>query len=367
MINFRTATRPGIGIALLAALAPLAQADQHIDIEKNRVVPVILDQKLSVRDSRRGDRFTATVADDYDLPNGTRFYGRVLDVHKRSDIQPPFIEVEFDRLRLPDGTREDIRAQPISMDGGIVKKDRWGHYYASRKVYHRDQTVVGGAVVGLVLGSLVHRPVEGAIIGGLAGVIVGMDQRTLADNETIPRGTRMGALFENPVHMAYNRDDWRDRGYANNNDDNYNRRPADEDTYDQDGRYSGSDRTQRDRDYRGDYRDTRVTYRGNELRYSDDARPFWIGNVLMVPLTRTADQLDLSVDSYQSDNTIIVEGDNSNLRLEQGSRRYRLNGRYGTLTHELVVRNGVTFAPIEVLAAMKRQPVLVNGSRVEGN
>src|SRR2546421_725428 len=117
MINFRNVTKPGIGIALLAALAPLAQADQHIDIEKNRVVPVILDNKLSVRDSRRGDHFTATVADDYDLPNGTKFYGRVLDVHKRTDIQPPYIEVEFDRLRLPDGTREDIKAQPVSMDG----------------------------------------------------------------------------------------------------------------------------------------------------------------------------------------------------------------------------------------------------------
>ena len=361
MIRLRIVNGPMLGITLLAALAPFAQADQHIDIDKNRVVPVTLDQRLSVRDSRRGDRFSATVADDYDLPGGTKLYGRVLDVHKRSDIQPPYIEVEFDRMRLPNGIREDIKAQPVSMDSGVVKRDRWGHYQVSRQVWHRDQTVVGGAVVGLVFGSLVHRPVEGAIIGGLAGVIVGMDQQSMADNETMPRGTRLGAAFETPVHLAYNGDDWHgDPGYASDRGDV--RRPE-EDTYDQDGRYSGSDRT-------GGYRterDAQITYRGNELRYSGDVRPYWIGSVLMVPLTRTADQLDLSVDGDRADHTILVEGDTSVLRLEQGSGSYRLNGKYGTLPHEVIVRNGVTFAPIEVLAAMKRQPILVNGSRVEGD
>lgn len=364
MSRFSIVSVPMLGFVVMAALAQIARADEHIDIEKNRVVPVTLDDRLSVRDSRRGDRFSATVADDYDLPGGTKLYGRVLDVHKRTDIQPPYIEVEFDRMKLPNGIREDIKAQPVSMDSGVVKKDRWGHYEVSRQVWHRDQTVVGGAVVGLVVGSLIHRPVEGAIIGGLAGVIVGMDQQKMADDETMPRGTRIGAAFEAPVHLAYNGNDWAgDRGYANERNSNDTDRRPGEDTYDQSGRYSDSGRT-------GGYRterETHITYRGNELRYAGSERPYWIGDVLMVPLTRTADQLDLSVDGNRPDHMILVEGDTSVLRLEQGSGSYRLNGKYGTLAHEVIVRDGVTFAPIEVLAAMKRQPILVNGSRVEGN
>ncbi len=363
MIKLRTLNGAMLGITLLAVLAPLAKADQHIDIEKNRVVPVTLDDRLSVRDSRRGDRFSATVADDYDLPGGTKLYGRVLNVHKRSDIQPPYIEVEFDRMRLPNGVREDIQAQPVSMDSGVVKKDRWGRYQVSRQVWHRDQTVVGGAVVGLVFGSLVHRPVEGAIIGGLAGVIVGMDQQSMADKETMPRGTRLGAAFESPVHLAYNGNGWRrDTGYNDQNANNGARPPYD-DTYGQDGSYSGSGRTG---GYRAE-REARISYRGNELHYSGGVRPYWMGDVLMVPLTRTADQLDLTVTGDRAGNTILVEGDTSVLRLEQGSGSYRLNGKYGTLRHEVIVRDGVTFSPIEVLAAMKRQPIFVNGSRVEGN
>jgi hypothetical protein len=86
----------------------------------------------------------------------------------------------------------------------------------------------------------------------------------------------------------------------------------------------------------------------------------------MVPLNRTAEQLGLSIDSYQSDNTIIVQDMDSHLRLEHGSRDYRLNGRYGTMPHQLEVRNGVTYVPIDVLARMKHDAVLVNGNRVEG-
>ena len=111
------------------------------------------------------------------------------------------------------------------------------------------------------------------------------------------------------MHVSYNRNDWHDGSYANNGHDNGDRSSADDDAYDDNGRYSGSDRTDRaDRngDYRDEDREARIAYRGNDLRYSKNARPFWVRDVLMVPLTKTADQLDLSVDSYQSDDTIIV-------------------------------------------------------------
>jgi hypothetical protein len=83
----------------------------------------------------------------------------------------------------------------------------------------------------------------------------------------------------------------------------------------------------------------------------------------MVPLNRTADQLDLDVDSRSGESYVITDSD-SNLRIEQGSRDYRLNGRYGTKAVRVQERDGTVYVPLEVLVELKRDPVYLNGVRV---
>ncbi|MEA2551894.1 MAG: hypothetical protein QOJ65_70 [Fimbriimonadaceae bacterium] len=355
---------------MLAALVPMASADSAIDIERNRVVPVRLNDDLSIRYSERGDRFTATVDNDYDLPTGTQLMGRVLEVHRKADREAPYLEVGFDEIRLPDGTRESIKAAPVSMENGIVKRNRDGHYYATRKVVRRDQALAGGAIAGLVIGSIFKKPVEGAIIGAVAGIIVGEKQASIQETATLPRGSRMGAMFERPMHVVYTGTDWRRDAYAYDRNDSRNDTTYDNrddrgwrttDTY-------RSDRSGQNERYSETYRSdraARITFRDRVLRFSGAAQPFYIGNTVMAPLSKTASQLGLTVDSYTSDGTILVEDSRNNLRLEQGSRDYRLNGRYGTMSKEVQVRDGVTYVPLEVLALMKREPIYANGTRVE--
>lgn len=361
MNHFRTLTSAGLSLAMLATFAPIARADTVIDLERNRVVPVTLNENLSVRKSHQGDRISATVENDYDLPEGTELLGRVASVKRQNGDEPPYIAVTFDTLRLPDGSRQPIKAEPISMEGGLVKRDSRGRLMATRKVIRRDQAVLGGAVAGLVIGSILKKPFEGAVLGAVAGIIVGEDQKSLQENATLPKGTRMGALFDSPVHVAYNGSDWRARGYDDRYDDQYNDRDARRD----DGyntrndhpvwrRVGGSESTS-DRDFN-------ITYRGRPLTFSERARPYRIGRTIMVPLVRTADQMDLTVDTDGPEGTLFVEGNDSRLRLEQGSSDYRLNGRSGTLTQAVSVRNGVTYVPLEILARMTDDPVREGGN-----
>ena len=326
----------GLSVALMAILAPIAKADTTIDLERNRVVPVRLNDDISIRHSRKGDRFSATVENDYDLPRGTRLMGRVLAVHKKSGLQPEYVELTFDRMTLPDGSREDIRAVPISLDSDAVRRDRNGRYYGTDKVIDRDKAVLGGALAGIVLGSIVHKPIEGAIIGAVAGVIIGQNQDSLTDNNVMRRGTRVGALFQRAVHVTYYQDRYGNDRYGNDRygDNRYGDNRNDDDRYDDDrdgdlnkdrdpyndrDTYNGRD-TYNDRDY-GDTdrygrsgRDARITYMGRELRFTGAARPFWQGKTLLVPLFRAADQLDLDVNSRGADSYVVTDSD-STLRI----------------------------------------------------
>lgn len=377
MRNIQILKNSGLAVAFLAALAPFARADTSIDIEKNRVIPVRLNDDISIRHSRRGDRFSATVENDYDLPRGTRLQGHVVSVHKKSDLQPEYIELTFDRMNLPDGSIEDIRAVPISLDSNAVRRDRNGRYYGTDKVIDRDKAVLGGALAGIVLGSIVHKPIEGAIIGAVAGVIIGQNQDSYGDNSVMRRGTRVGALFQRAFRVDYTGGRYGNDRYGNDRygndrygDDRDRNDRYDNDRDEDDGYYRGSNRDRYDQTSSDPYgwndrlsRNDRIVYLGRELRFTGAARPFWQGKTLLVPLYRAADQLDLRVDSRGRDSYIVTDAD-STLRIEQGSRDYRLNGRNDTMAVKVTDRDGVIYLPIEILAQLKRDPVYLNGRRL---
>lgn len=362
MINFRFATSGVLSAAMLTSFVPLARADTTISLERNRVVPVRLNKDLSIKKSHVGDRFSATVENDLDLPGGTEFLGRVTSVQKEHDDQPPYLAVVFDGVRLPDGTRASLKAVPVTMEGGVVKRDNRGRYYATRKVIRKDQAVLGGAVAGLVIGSILKKPFEGAVLGAVAGIVVGQDQKRLQETATLPKGTKLGALIDQPVQLAYN-GDW--RGYDEDvvYQDDYRNRDGYAQRRDDRGWRRGDRRDSRD-DYGYD-RNIRITHQGRVLSYDADASPYRSGSAIMVPLGRTADQLGLEVNTYERDGTIMVDNGEATLRLEQGSTAYRLNGRSGTLSNEVSVRNGVTYVPLSILAKMKTEPILANGTRVQ--
>ena len=142
-----------------------------LEVRKNDVIPVRFDSQLSTADSRAGDAFTATVEHDDIFPRGTAFDGHVVRVQHKTGRHAASMDLAFDDVRLPDGTHRDIAGVPIPLTSKYVDRDRDGHYVAKQGI--RKDTAVGvGALAGLLVGALLHKPFEGAFVGTLAGILV---------------------------------------------------------------------------------------------------------------------------------------------------------------------------------------------------
>lgn len=356
--------------ALVMATTAAALAET-VRLDRNQVIPVVLQDELSSEESRRGDRFYAVVENGYDLPRGTRFSGRVIDAQRRRGDRPAYLEAEFNEIVLPDGKRTRIRAIPISLNDRNVRRDRDGRIRTTETVVRKERVVGTGALAGLVIGALTKKPFEGLVWGTIAGILVAEGQSSEAQNGNIRLrgGSRVGVMFEDSVtvDLGNNRyDDWNrnDRNDDWGRDDPFRR----DDRYPRDDEWNRDDRRDQDRydewqrdDRYNDLARIEIRYRNDVLRFSRGEEPYRIGDTIMVPLERTARQLDLDVEMVRGSNVIWVEDEDSVLKIEQGTRTYRLNGSRGTLPRDVARRDGQIFVPLEVLAKMKTIPVYANG------
>lgn len=373
-MRFDLMSRIAVASMALAVLAGQATAEE-IYLRGNSVVPVVMDDELSFKESRTGDRFFARVEDTRDLPYGTRLEGRIVSMQRKRGDKPAFMDVEFDSLVLPDGSSKSIRAVPIPLGSKYVGKGRDGRLVAKQGAIRKDYYVWGGVVGGAILGSIIGRKTfEGAFIGGLAGIILA-EGASKEEGFALKRGARLGALIEEDVKVDYS-GRWEQNGYNGRYDRRtdpfgYNRRRGDDqgdgdtlpprngdaDRQPPNGRYD-----QRNQDSLiqedGEFR---IESAGRRLRFGVE-QPYRIGETVMVPLERAASQMGLDVEI--GGNIILIEGDDMMIRLEQDSDQYRLNGRRGSLSRNIVKRKGVIYVPIEVLALTKRDSVYLNGNKV---
>ncbi|MCB8933610.1 MAG: copper amine oxidase N-terminal domain-containing protein [Fimbriimonadaceae bacterium] len=333
-------------LALGLAVLPAFATAETVTIRRDSVIPVVLQDSLNFKDSRRGDRFSARVEESRDLPLGTVLEGRVLDVRPRRGDRPATMDLEFQNMVLPDGKRTGIRAVPIRLDDGRIRRGADGRLVASRGT-SKEKFVLGGFLGGLILGNSIKKPFEGAVLGALAGIALAETQGQDGDS-VAKRGTTLGAYFEREVKFDY-RGPWNSRDFRN--DDRYDPRDPDRRDYG-DGR-----------DPRDDRREPVISYEGRELRYGSNETPYWQGNTAMVPVERTARGLGLDA-AWAGNRTLLIEDDRNLMRLDADSDEYRLNGRRGRLPVALVERGGVWYCPIEAFSAIRSNNVQVNGSRV---
>lgn len=337
-----------VALVSLVSGSALAQSYDRIVIRDNEVIPVKFEKSINAKSAKRGDRISAMVDGDRYLPDGTRLVGRIAEVQRKDGDRKAFAELEFTELELPNGQRVQIDAYPVPLDSKSVTRDRNGRMEA-KKGTRRDNVVIGSTVGGLILGSLIKKPLEGAIIGVLGGILVAETDALNTNGELIvDKGQKMGAAFDREVVV-----DWRDRDYRNDRYDDRDRDDRDRDDRDYDV----------DRDDRYDRSDIRIEFQDKELRFNRDEMPYRDGSVTMVPLGDMASQLDLEI-SRTSNGIFYLEDEDNTVKLEQNKSEFRLNGKRVSLPKAIVVRDGVTYVPIEAFAAIKRDSLYVNGSRV---
>ena len=188
---------------------------RRVMLRANEIIPVSLDNSLSSAENRKGDTFTATVLtrdfDTYgDIPAGTKVDGHIAAIRRRNGDQPAILDLTFDRLRFPNGRTVKINGTLTSLDGKFVRENANGILVARENAKGADQRMVYagyGAGAGLLVGVLTKKPLEGAILGGALGYILGQvkkdnNARATRDVE-IETGTEMGVKVNNDVVVSW--------------------------------------------------------------------------------------------------------------------------------------------------------------------
>jgi len=335
-------------LLVLAACGASAQSYDRITIHDNEVVPVKFDHSINAKNARRGDRITASVDGDRILPRGTKLIGRVVEIQKKDADRKAFAELEFTEIQMPDGHRVDVSAYPIPLSDRSVSRDRAGRMEAKKQT-RRDHVVIGSTVGGLILGSLIKKPFEGAVIGALGGILIAeTDALNTSGDLIVEKGQKMGAAFDREVVI-----DYRDGDRYDPRDHRIDRNRSDDD---------------RNGEYRnGDERGTiLIEFEDRALQYGETRTPYREGPTVMVPLAETADYLGVKV-SRTADRSFYLDDEDNTLKLEQNNPEARLNGKRISLPRAIVERDGVTYVPIEAFAAIKRDSLYVNGQRVSSS
>ncbi|MEI6511921.1 MAG: hypothetical protein WCO51_01430 [bacterium] len=205
------------------------QNDSKIVIRDGTVIPVSLDQDLNSRNNRKGDRFTVTIYNDSNylnqLPRGTQIEGVIVDRQKANKNHPGMLKLRFERIVLPDGQSENIDATLVNLKN---KTTNSGRIIADRNKKDVTGAVAFGAVSGLIIGSANHKPVQGLILGAIAGALLGgATQGNTHDYRDIvlKDGTKFGVRIDQRLVFNNYRDNSRyDQNRDRNDDTNYDRR-----------------------------------------------------------------------------------------------------------------------------------------------
>jgi len=189
---------------------------RRIMVRQDEVIPVVLDHTLSSADNKRGDTFTATVrtgdSDTYgEIPAGTKVEGHIAAVHSRRNNQPAILDLAFDRLRFENGRSVKIDGTLTALDSKHVTRNENGVLVARDTGANgkTDQRLIYagyGAGAGLLVGVLTKKPLEGAILGGALGYILGQvkkDKEQATDDVTLHPGTEMGVRVNRDVAVSW--------------------------------------------------------------------------------------------------------------------------------------------------------------------
>lgn len=183
---FHNRLRMVLLVALVLGIAPLSFAQTSPGMKRRsttrRVVPLVpigtdlkvrLNDSLSSKDSRVGDRFTATVIDPSRFDEG-RVAGHVSSIQKSGKVKGrTSMNLAFDSIELRDGRRGVLHGYVTRVYGeGSGKADEEGGVESGSRTKQTVKRAGIGATVGAIVGGIAgggKGAAIGLIIGGAGG------------------------------------------------------------------------------------------------------------------------------------------------------------------------------------------------------
>ena len=392
-MNVRLMSRALLPV-MVAALAPLgarqasAQSRGRTEIPDNTVVRLKLDQSLSSRTARVGERFAAVLSEEdrSGFPMGTRFQGVVKDVRRHSKDKPGVLGVEFARAYLPDGARVDVDGKLASLAEEDVRRTSDGRLESRGNGNKMDWKwagygAAGAAVISALLGENI---LKGAVLGGVVGAAYGYFTKDKKKGDfrdvDLPRGTEFGMVLDRRV--AFNdRPSYRYTAGARYNDrrveDRYSDRRYD-DRYSDDRRSNDRYTERRSEDYRYERRtndrysnrpydrsNDRVLGERYESRFNNatvrvngrtvyfgSEKPRSVNGVLYLPLAPIADEARMRLSHRRGENSFTLDTPEGLAEGRVGESRVYLGRDSVTVQEEPLLFNNTVFVSAEFLRSV---------------
>lgn len=179
-------------------------------VPADTVIRVRLNEQLSGRTARVGDRFSANVTEPVHATGGvevvsvgSRVWGRVTSVRRAGRRTPGQILVAFNQVELPTGKTYTINGSLTSLQADDVNSDNEGTV-TGRGNRNRDAVFIGGgAATGAIIGAIAGGG-KGAAIGAILGGGLGTGARVYEKEKDaeVKSGTEFGVILNRSVVMT---------------------------------------------------------------------------------------------------------------------------------------------------------------------
>lgn len=202
----RRRTRPRLG---RYKRPPATQTQpNYYAVPANTVIRVRMNEEISSRNARVGDRFSTTVTEPvYSrgvevIPAGSKVWGRVSSVRQAGRRTPGNIAVSFYQVALPSGMSRAINGSLTSLQEDKVNADNEGTV-KGRSNTKRDVVFIGGgATAGAIIGAIAGGG-KGAAIGAILGGGLGTGARVYEKEQEadVKSGTEFGVILNQSVSL----------------------------------------------------------------------------------------------------------------------------------------------------------------------
>lgn len=189
-MNFRN------GLMALAALTAFvgttltASAQSTLTLYQGAQINGRLRNDINTGNAHVGDRFVMDVVPPYPSGNpafqGAVVAGEVTSVTPAGQGKKPALGLQFDYLRLADGSTVDISAN-MTQDQRKTEQANGGHVAL---------TTLGGMVLGNVLGKTIFHTNAGGALGAAGGLLYGVNKKT---NFDLAAGSNVQITLNNTV------------------------------------------------------------------------------------------------------------------------------------------------------------------------
>lgn len=209
-LSAQTKKRPVIRKKTTVAKRTVRPAVPLYTVASGKRLRVRMNETISSKTARVGDRFTVTVREPvYSsngvvvIPEGSELVGRVDAVTAaRKGGKPGMLDLSFVQVELPNGSKRAINGSLTELLSDDAKSDNEGTARGDRMKNRKLIFYGGGAAGGAILGAAVGGG-KGALIGGLLGAGGGFlgEKLTKGEEAEVVSGTEFGVYLNRAISL----------------------------------------------------------------------------------------------------------------------------------------------------------------------